>query len=305
MRNVIFHRFSFANAIVFISQAQVDIHNCSIYHSAFALMSIADFSVVNITHLTVKQSNTLAAYISIQNSVILNLANSQMTSYIFLFPNGIFVFASNNCSVHISNSAFGDGNKNWTVTNVFGIFNFSSLQVKMCTFQSSHYSYSRVITVSGNTKSMFTNCSFTETSGFEVSHNSELNLTSSLITKTTNTWQTYALMEIFDNSHLYISNSSFINNVLKRNNMMLIASNSSLTMSNCVYTTNIMNYHIAISGGNATIINTRFDSNYVTRAGSGGLLVVNGTTFILYHSFFNNNIIYGDVASLITLSGWL
>ena len=63
-----------------------------------------------------------------------------------------------------------------------------------------------------------------------------------------------------------------------------------------------MNHHIAISGGNATIVNTRFDNNYVTRAGSGGLLVANGTTFILDHSFFNNNIIYGDVASLITLS---
>ena len=113
------------------------------------------------------------------------------------------------------------------MTNIFGVFNFSILQVRNCTFQSSHYSYSRVITASSNTKSMFTDCTFTETSGFEISDNSEIHLTSSLIFKATNTWQTYALIEVSDNSHLYISNSSFINNVLQRNNMMLIASNSS------------------------------------------------------------------------------
>ena len=186
--------------------------------------------------------------------------------------------------------------------NIFGVFNFSILQVRNCKFQSSHYGYLRVITASSNIKSMFTNCTFTETNGFEVSHNSDLHLISSLIAKTTNTWQSYALIEISDNSHLYISNSSFIKNVLQRNYMTLIASNSSLTICNCVYTRNTMNYHIAISGDNATIVNTRFDNNYVTRAGSGGLLVGNGTTFILDHSIFNNNIIYGDVASLITLS---
>ena len=89
-----FHGFSFADAILFISRTQIDIHNCNILDSAFALMSIADYSVVNITHFTVKLSTTFASYISIQNFVTFYMADSQMISHYFsIFPNAFFLYA--------------------------------------------------------------------------------------------------------------------------------------------------------------------------------------------------------------------
>ena len=55
-------------------------------------MSIADYSIVNITHLSIQRSSITLGYIDIHNSVTLYIANSQMTSYhFFIFPNGFFV----------------------------------------------------------------------------------------------------------------------------------------------------------------------------------------------------------------------
>ena len=128
-------------AILSISQAHVNIHICTINYSAHGLMSFADYSIVNITHLSVQGSPPVLGYIDIQNSVMLYITNSQMTSFIWILPNGFFVFARNNCSVYISNSIFGDGSHSWIITNVFWVKDFSNLNIRNCNFKNSAYSY--------------------------------------------------------------------------------------------------------------------------------------------------------------------
>ena len=283
-------------------RADVDIHNSTFSYSAFSIISAADYSVVNITHLCIKQSPTMFAYIGIQNNVKLRLANSQITN--IYFPNGFFLYARNNCSVVINSSQFGDGNQNGKITNVFGLSNFSTLDVSNCTFENSNLSYSRLLTAYDNSKVIFTQCSFVKTNGFEVTHNSELHIRNSKIIETTYTWQKYALMEITDNSHMLISNSTFMNNSLQHNKLIFVASQSSLILYDCLYTGNDMSSHVTGSESNITITNTRFYKNSVRKSEreAGGLLVINGTLVTVVHSFFNNNYIYGGIASLMTLS---
>ena len=265
-------------------------------------MSITDYSIVNITHLSVQRSFPIFGYIDIQNSVTLNIANSQMTSFfIFIFPNGFFVFARNNCTITISNSIFGNGNHSWLMTNVFGITNFSRLYVNNCNFENTGCSYSRLSTASLHSKVIFTNCSIVKTSGLTVTHNSVLQIRNSTIVNSTDTWQMSALMEISDNSHVIIVYSSIKNNILQSKNLIFITSNSSLTLSNCLYSDNNLPGHIVLSGGNITIHNTRFVNNSIIKSvtGPAGILVANGTCFTIINVLFDKNTGYGTIASLI------
>ena len=276
-------------AILFTTRAHVDIHNCTVSDSGIDLMSITDYSIVNMTHLSVRGFPPTFGYIDIQNSVMLSIANSQMTSFFVPIPNGFFVFARNNCSVYISNSTFGNGSPNLIMTNVFAISNFSSLYVRNCYFKHSVYSYSKLLTASVNSKATFTNCSIVKASGLVVTQNSEVQIRNSHIINCTNTWQRYALIEISDNSHMRIVHSSIKNNILQDKNLIFITSNSSLTLSNCLYSENSITGHIVLSGGNITIINTRIvsNSNIKTVTGPEGILVANGTCFTIIHTLFD------------------
>ena len=300
-----YNNFAWGAAILSISRTHVDIHNCTIRYSGHGLMSISDYSIVNITYLSIQHSPPIFEYIDIRNSVTLNIANSQMTSlYFFIFSNGFFVFARNNCSIRISNSIFGDGNHSLVMTNVFAFSNFSRLDVRNFNFENSAYSHSRLLAASVDSKAIFTNCSIVKTSGFEVTHNSELQIIYSYIVESTDTWQKSALIEISDNSHMRIVYSSIKSNILQSKALIFITSNSSLTLSNCLYSENILTGHIVLSGGNITILNTRFSNNSVIKTVNGpeGILVANGTCFTIAHTSFENNKGYGNIASLMTIS---
>ena len=189
------------------------------------------------------------------------------------------------------------------MTNVFGLSNYSTLDVINCTFENSDYSYSRLLTASRNSKASFTNCSIVKTTRLDVVHNSELRITHSIIVKSTYSWQIYALIEISDRSHMYISHSRIINNTLKNQKLISIMFNSSLTMSNCFNAENTLDVHILTSVANISIMNTMFHNNFVAKNGPGALVVANKTDFRLVRSIFRNNSIYGNRASLMTLSG--
>ena len=135
------------------------------------MIAATDYSILNISQLLVIENSwVMLAYIDIQNSVTLIIIDSRMTSTVA--PNGFFIYAQNNCSIYISKSLFGDGNSNWAMTNIFGILNYSSLEVSYCSFENGDYSYSRLLTVSDNSIAKFTNRSFFKTNGFAVAHNS-------------------------------------------------------------------------------------------------------------------------------------
>ena len=276
---------SWGSGVFSIKQAHVDIHNSTISVSGFGLISVADYSIVNITHLSINQSPAWFGYIDIQNNVKLFLADSWInSSYFFVVPNGFFIYARNNCSIVVKNSQFGDGNQNGVITNVFGLLNFSSLEISNCTFANSNLSYLRLLTASDNSKVLFTECSFIKTNGFEVAHNSELHIKNSKIIGSTYSLQNYALVEIADNSHMSILNSSFVNNVLHNRKLMFVAGGSSLMINYCLYMGNDLSSHItALGGGNITISNTKFFQNIVRKSTHepGGLLVTNGTIFTL------------------------
>ena len=296
---------SWGAGILSIRRAEVNIHNSTISDSAFSLISVADYSIVNIARLSIKQSPTPFGYIDIQNNVKLYLADSWInSSYLSFFPNGFFIYARNNCSVIVKNSKFGDGSQNEVITNVFGLRNTSSLEISNCTFENSNLSYSRLLTASDNSKVIFTECLIAKTNGFEVTHNSELHIRNSKIVESTYSSQNFALMELAENSRMSISNSSFINNVLHNKKLIFVSSESCLTINGCLYRENDLSGHITASAGNITITNTRFHKNIVRKSTHepGGLLVINGTLFTLVHSFFENNCIYGGIASLMTLS---
>ena len=168
-----------------------------------------------------------------------------MTSmYFFTSPNGFFVFARNNCSVRISNSIFGDGNHNQIMTNAFQISHICRLDVRNCNFENSANSYLKLLTASVDSKAVFTNCSIVKTSGLSVTHNSELHIRNSCIVESTDTWQLSALIEISHHSYMTIVYSSIKNNTLQSKNLMSITSNSSLTLSNSLYSENNVAGHI-------------------------------------------------------------
>ena len=296
--------FSYASGILFGKRAQINIYKSSIIMARFAIISITDYSIVNITRLSIMQSPGVFGYIDIRNSVKFEMTDSQITSmFLTAWVNGFFLYATNNCSARITNSLFGDENQNLIMTNVFGLSNYSSLDVINCTFENSDYSYSRLLTASHNSMASFTNCSILKTTGLDVAHNSELRITNSIIVKSTYSWQIYALIEISDHSRMYIVHSRIINNTLQIQKLISIMSNSSLTISNCLYAENTLDVHILATVGIISIINTRFHNNSVAKNGPGALVVANKTDFRLVRSTFRNNRIYGKRASLMRLSG--
>ena len=296
-------QISYGAGLLYARQVQIDIHDCTIHFCAFTILTIADYSIVNMTHMSVRMSESLLSYVDIQNSVTFNIADSQITTLLVPgFPNGFILFARNNCSVYIRNTLIGDHNHNRIMTNVFGMSNFSSLEVRNCTFENSDYSYSRILTVLDNSKITFTNCLFINPNGFEVAQNSELHILNCYIFNSTYTLQTYALIEVSHDSHMYILNCFFKSNVLYGKKFFLISSNSTLTMFNSLYIDNTMSYHIAASGSDIMINHSIFHNNSVTSLGPGGFLVTNGTTFTIAHSLFSNNTIFGVIASLMTIS---
>ena len=106
---------------IFVRQAQVDIHNCTIYNCFYSIMSVANNSILNISYMFIENSVAIFGYIDIQDSVVLSMVDSNMTSHFAAtYPNGFFIYARNNCSVVVSNSVFGDGSHNWVMRNIFG-----------------------------------------------------------------------------------------------------------------------------------------------------------------------------------------
>ena len=103
--------FSYASGILFIKRAQVNIYKSTIIMCRFAIISVTDFSIVNITRLSVMQSPGIFGYVDIRNSVTFEMTDSQMTSmFMTVWVNGFFLYATNNCSARVTNSLFGDEN---------------------------------------------------------------------------------------------------------------------------------------------------------------------------------------------------
>ena len=290
--------------MLFIRTAQADIQACTIDNIFANIIYATDRAILKISHMSVR-SGALVCYIEIHNSVTLELIESNMTNTFSLSLNGFFICASNRCSVNVSNCLFGDGNQPWMLTNVFSLSNYSYLEARNCIFENSYYSYSRFITASENSEAVFTNCLFTKTSGLQLAHSSRIYIQNSYIIGSKFTLQTYALMEIIDNSHAYISNTSFLNNTLKNKKLIFVTSNSSVSICNCMYVGNNVTNHIVVAGGNVTVTGVRFINNSVIKALTGprGLLVVkNGSVFRMTGSLFRNNGMYGNVATLMTIS---
>ena len=249
-------------------------------------------------------SGALVCYIEMHNSVILEMIDSNMTNTFSLALKGFFICASNRSSVSFSNCLFGDGNQPWMLTNVFSLSNYSHLEARNCIFENSYYSYSRFLTASEYSEAVFTNCLFTKTGGLQLAHSSRIYIQNSSVVGSTFTLQTYALMEITDDSHAYISNSRFFNNALPNKKLMFVTS-SSISIFNCSYSGNNMTNHIVVTGGNITVAGVKFVNNSVIKALTGprGLLVVNnGSLFTMTRSLFHNNGMYGNVATLMAIS---
>ena len=75
-------------------------------------------------------------------------------------------------------------------------------------------------------------------------------------------------------------------------------------MVNCLYVQNHVTSHIASTGTDIKIISTKFVNNSVTTAviGPRGILVANGTKITLGSSTFYRNRIFGNFASLLTIT---
>ena len=85
---------------------------------------------------------------------------------------------------------------------------------------------------------------------------------------------------------------------------MFITANSSLTMVNCLYAQNNAVSHLVSTASDINIVRTIFVNNSLTQAVTGprGILVANGTQITLGSSTFHRNRIFGNFASLMTIS---
>ena len=301
------YNMSFLTGGLYVTGTRVEIYNSTFLTNQFTTMSISNHSVVIMRNNTIKDSFAFPSIIDIKNSVILDINEIFFESRSLppiLIANGFFVFASKNSSVSIAKSYFGNVHQCVSYMTLFGIDTFSNFKMTNSIIENSQKNILRVAVESNNASVIFNNCTFLKSNGFSVSHNSILQIINSTITGTRETIQSGALIEIYYNSHLYLTNSRILDNTLETENMILVQFNSSLTFTHSLYAENRMPTHIAISDGSVNITNITFMNNTVLerKYHSNTLLLANNTFLFINISYFHSIIVDSKSGSLMKLS---
>ena len=233
---------------IYACRAFVKIFNSSFTNSNAVeggSMQATDSSAININGCTFTQVfGFFNGVINIKQSVRLTMMDSKMQSIQFVVGFSFFT-SSNNCTITICRSYFTTDHIFPAYTVVFNIHNFTTIIVNDSLFETNRGINLQILSASGNCHIDFQNCVFNKISGFMALYNSSVHISNSKITNCVNTLQTNGFIQISDGSHFQILNTTVADNrVLETDTLILVKSNSSLTMFKCLYTRNYMASHI-------------------------------------------------------------
>ena len=295
------NNYSYYSAILYIIGTVVEIDNSTFSWNSCTTMSVLNNSIVTMRNSIFKHAASVLSIIDIQNSVILDINESSLQSICLPFGfDGFFIFVRKRSSVNIRKSYFGNVHECVSYMGLFAIDSLSNFTMTDSIMENSQGNTLRALVESNNSSAIFNNCTFLKSDGFSVSHNSRLQISNSTITGTQDTVQSGAFIEIFDNSHLNLTNCRILDNALTTKKLILVQLNSSFTFSHGLYARNRVSTHIAIFDGRLNITNITFVNNTVleNKYNSVALLMANNTIALINISYFHSIVVYCQSGSL-------
>lgn len=213
------------------------------------------------------------------------------------------IFSSYYCTINILNSHFMNQSTPSSasfVVNILHVESESSLTVSDSIFNGT-FEGDSVVYTTRNVNATFTNCTFDQNNTLLfVPHESNINIINSFIVNTQFSYNE-AVMVISDKSSLNIKGSSITDHKHGETFSALVVAKtqSSVTMSGCLYARNSMFRHIIVSDeSNFTIEGCIFYGN-VLRITHPGLLFVTESNLLVKNSTFNQNVAEWRWASII------
>ena len=251
-------------------------------------------STVDIHNSSFSRSFSVVGYMYLAESVILNIADSVFSCLIM--ENLSYIDAVNNCSITVIRSHFTINQTLPSFVKVFNIESNTHLTVQDSLFEANLGFGLYIISVSQNCQVTFSNSSFNKVSGFMISHNTNVYIKDSRIVGCINTLQTDALIEIWFTSHLFISGSNITNNsILPTSRLLSVHTDSSLTLTNCLYANNIMTSHlVALNNTSINISNCYIANNSVVDhddTDMKGIIVTSNSSVIISKCQFFQNVL--------------
>ena len=299
------NNYSYYSAVLYIIGTVVEIDNSTFSWNSCTTMSVSNNSIVIMRKSIFTHAVSVFSIIDIQNSVILDISESTLQSICTPFGfDGFFIFVRKRSSLNVRKSYFGNVHECVSYMGLFAIDSLSNFTMTDSIMENRQGNTLRALVESKNSNAIFNNCTFLKSDGFSVSHNSRLQIINSTITGTQETVQSGAFIEIFDNSHLNLTNCIILDNALTTKKLILVQLNSSFTFSHGLYARNRVSTHIAIFDGILKITNITFVNNTVleNKYDSVALLMANNTIVFINISYFHSMIVCCQSGSLMKFS---
>ena len=245
-----------------------------------------DFSVVNITNTTFRRSSISIGSISISNGVELYIAYSKFHSPNMVPPTLAYIAATDNCSVLVTKSYFANKDVPGFVV-AFDIGMFTTLIVFDSIFEGKLGLNFYIVNGYNNANIHFANCNFHKVSGFKASNESSIFIQHCTIAHCINTLQE-GLIHISEKSTLNIRNATITgNSIIESSSIILVQSQSSLTLFDSFYSHNIMASHIVVeNNSHLKIKGSDFFNNTIVDTYHSKL---KGLVITVKNKYFNKN----------------
>ena len=297
-------------ADIYISRTVIEISTCKFLNSSGlegGSIDAREHCILNITKCIFSGDfGFFNAVVNVQQAVELNIFDSLFCSIPFAVGFS-FISSFGKCWIKVVRSYFTNDNTIPAYTIVFNIENTTSLVVTDSQFKTSRGLDLVILSASQNCQIYFTNCSFNKVSGFQASHNTSVHISNSKITHCINSLQSHGFIHLWDGSQLNISNTTMAHNkVLETDTMILAQTNSSLTLSKCLYEENKMSSHIMVKDNSDIDINhCRFLKNHIIKGhhkATKALLVIHDSNIIVNECHFSKNIIKVEGGQVMEIS---
>ena len=226
-----------------------------------------NYSVVNVKNTSFHRGFVTVGSISIRTGVELYVTQSKFNSPHIFPPTLAYIAATDNCSVFVTKSYFGNRVFPSFVV-AFDIGMFTNLIVLDSIFEGKNGLNFYIVDGYNNANIHFANCKFHKVSGFKASNESTIFIQDSTIAHCINTLQE-GLIHISCKSALNISNTTITgNSIVKSSSIILVQSQSFLIVLDSSYFNNIMAKHIVVDNDcdikikgseffNNTVVNSR------------------------------------------------
>ena len=281
---------------IYVQGRSIDILDCNFTNTTGGFGGVImgyEKSRINIENTQfINNAGMLGNVINIRINVVLNLDNCYFDYNDTAYVSGPFIRARDYSYLTINRCYFIS---QAGIPYVFDVENFTDITVNNSNMETYRNIGSSVLIALNNVRAKFVNCSFHKHGGFQAIQNSVITIETSTYTQCHHV-TIGALFFVQHGSHLYISNTNISDVKTAYNPLYFIIADdhSFVTMTNCLYTNNNLEYHFISTGGSFMVVDqSEFVNNKgVSSRGFSALFYITANSEIsVSGSFFRDNLI--------------